>query len=257
MGRLDNKVAIITGASSGMGLAAAELFVREGAQVVGTGRRADVLTSALAGIEGEIFAFPCDARSETDWKACVDFTLEKFGKVDILVNNAGESDHKTLLETSLDDFNAQISENLTSVWLGMREVIPHMQKLGKGSIINCSSVTALMGGDLNAAAYCSAKGGVRALSKHAAVAFGKDHIRVNTIYPGPILSGLVRKYGVTTAEQLGRGFTDTIPLVPHAGDADEIANAYLYLASDESNFVTGQDICVDGGWTTGRVLKIQ
>jgi NAD(P)-dependent dehydrogenase (short-subunit alcohol dehydrogenase family) len=250
MGRLDNKVVIITGAASGMGLAAVELFAKEGAKIVATDIAISQLEETSSSIQGDIAALPLDVSSEEQWKAVCEHAIDTFGKIDILINNAGVSFHKTLLEEDLEGWNKTIALNLTSVWLGMKSVIPYMQKNGKGSIVNCVSLSAIVGAaDNGAAAYCAAKGGVRSLSKHAAVNFAKDNIRVNSVYPGAIFTGAARKHGVTSQEQLGQAFTSLIPLPPHAGEAYDIANAYLYLASDESKFVTGEELIVDGGWS--------
>ncbi|TKC16156.1 SDR family NAD(P)-dependent oxidoreductase [Robertmurraya kyonggiensis] len=250
MGRLENKVAVITGAASGMGLAAVELFVKEGAKVVATDIAFTQLEAEVAKIDGEILALELDVTSEEQWKNVADRTIEQYGKIDILVNNAGVSTHNTLLEETLEGWNKVLTLNLTSVWLGMKSVIPHMQNSGKGSIVNCVSLAAIIGSaDNGAAAYSAAKGGVRALSKHASVNFAKDNIRVNCVYPGAILTGAAKRHGVTSQEVLGQAFKNTIPLPPHAGEANDIAQAYLYLASDESKFVTGEELVVDGGWS--------
>lgn len=251
MGRLDNKVAIITGAASGMGLAAVQLFISEGAKVVATDIVFDQLEEVTAVIEGDILCARLDVTSDVDWKTVMEQTKEAFGKIDILINNAGVSFHKTLLEETLDGWNRTINLNLTSVFLGMQSVIPYMQENGGGSIVNCVSLAAIIGSaDNGAAAYAAAKGGVRALSKHAAINFAKENIRVNSIYPGAILTGAAERHGVTSREVLGKAFEGTIPLPPFAGEAIDIANGYLYLASDESKFVTGEELIIDGGWSS-------
>jgi NAD(P)-dependent dehydrogenase (short-subunit alcohol dehydrogenase family) len=251
MGRLDNKVAIITGAASGMGLAAAKLFAREGAKVVATDIAITQLTEEVCNVEGDILALELDVTSEEQWKNVSERAKNEFGKIDILINNAGVSVHKGLLEEDIEGWNKAIALNLTSVWLGMKSVIPYMQKNGKGSIVNCVSLAALVGGaDSGAAAYSAAKGGVRSLTKHTAINFARDNIRVNSVFPGAIFTGAARKYGVTSQEQLGTAFTNLIPLPPHAGEENDIAYAYLFLASDESKFVTGEELVVDGGWSS-------
>jgi len=251
MGRLDNKVAVITGAASGMGLAAVELFAQEGAQVVATDIALSQLEEAVSSIEGDILALKLDVTSEEQWHEAIERAIERFGKIDILVNNAGVSAHNKLLDETMEGWNKILSLNLTSVWLGMKSVIPRMQRNGKGSIVNCVSLSAVIGSaDNGAAAYCAAKGGVRSLTKHVAVNFAKDNIRANSVYPGAIFTGAARKHGVTSAEQLGQAFAGIIPLPPHAGEAIDIAQAYLYLASDESKFVTGEELVVDGGWSS-------
>lgn len=251
MGRLNEKTVIITGAASGMGLATVELFRKEGAKVIATDIAVEQLEKAVKRIEGEVSTFELNVTSENQWREVAEKTIEKFGKIDILINNAGVSVHKSLVDEDLEGWNKAVNLNLTSVFLGMKTIIPYMQANGKGSIVNCVSLAAIIGGaDNGAAAYSAAKGGVRALSKHAAINYAKDNIRVNSIYPGAILTGAVQKYGITTKEELGKSFKDTIPLPPHAGEAEDIANGYLYLASDESKFVTGEELVIDGGWSS-------
>ncbi|MFC4323715.1 SDR family NAD(P)-dependent oxidoreductase [Litchfieldia salsa] len=251
MERLQNKVAMITGAASGMGLAAAKLFAREGAKVAATDIAVTQLIEETRNFKGDILALELDVTSEEQWRIARERVIKEFGKIDILINNAGVSVHKSLLEEDLEGWNKAISINLTSVWLGMKTVIPYMQQNGKGSVVNCVSLAALVGGaDSGAAAYSAAKGGVRSLTKHAAINFAKDKIRVNSVFPGAILTGAVRKHGVTSQEQLGKAFQNIIPLPPHAGEESDIANAYLFLASDESKFITGEELVVDGGWSS-------
>lgn len=250
MGRLDNKIAIITGSASGMGLAATKLFLKEGAKVVATDIASAKLKEEFSN-QKDILTLELDVTSEKQWKTVSEQAVQAFGKIDILINNAGVSVHKGLLEEDLEGWNKAISLNLTSVWLGMKTVIPYMQQNNRGSIVNCVSLAAIVGGaDNGAVAYSAAKGGVRSLTKHAAINFAKNHIRVNSVYPGAILTGAAKKYGVTSQEQLGKAFTNKIPLPPHAGEENDIAYAYLYLASDESKFVTGEELIVDGGWSS-------
>lgn len=249
--RLENKVAIITGAASGMGLAAVKLFMSEGAKVIATDIVQDKLNEVTSLFEGDILCLPLDVTSEEQWKEVVEEAAKTFGKIDILINNAGVSLHKSLLEETLDGWNKMLNLNLTSVFLGMQTVIPYMQQNTGGSIVNCVSLAAIIGSaDNGAVAYAAAKGGVRAISKHAAVNFAKDNIRVNSIYPGAILTGAAERHGVTSREVLGKAFEGTIPLPPYAGEAMDIANGYLYLASDESKFVTGEELIIDGGWSS-------
>lgn len=255
MGRLNNKVAIITGAASGMGLAGARLFAKEGAKVVLTDIVEDTLeeaTKAIVNDGGEAISLVLDVSNPDSWKSTVEKTIDAFGKVDILVNNAGIHMAKGILEAEIDDWNKVLAINTTGVWLGMKSVIPYMQENGGGSIVNTSSIAAIVGGvaDANGAAYSASKGAVRSLTKHVAQNFGKDKIRVNSVHPGAIYTGMVEKSGIKSQEEMGENYKGKAALEPFAGEAIDIANAYLYLASDESKYVTGLELVVDGGWTT-------
>ncbi|MCM3570982.1 glucose 1-dehydrogenase [Neobacillus mesonae] len=255
MGRLEGKVAIITGAASGMGLAGAQLFAKEGAKVVAT----DVVVEKLERnvneiIEngGDVTALQLDVSKPESWSDVIDKTIRKYGKIDVLVNNAGIHIAKGILEAELDDWNKVMAINTTGVWLGMKAVIPHMQKNGGGSIINTSSIAAIVGGigDGHGAAYSASKGAVRSLTKHAAQWFGENNIRVNSVHPGAIFTGMAEAVGIKTQENMGSHYNGKAALRPYAGESMDIANAYLYLASDESKYVTGLELIVDGGWTT-------
>ena len=252
MARLEGKVAIITGAASGMGLAAAQLFAREGAKVVAGDVSMEALETEVAAIEGDVIAVKLDVASPESWKAAVDLTVEKFGKVDILINNAGIHIAKGVLEAELDDWNKVLAINTTGVWLGMKAVIPHMQAIGGGSIVNTSSIAGIVGGmpDGHGAAYSASKGAVRSLTKHVAQWFGKDNIRCNSVHPGAIFTGMVKAAGIKSREEMGSFYGATTPLPPHAGEPLDIAYGYLYLASDESKYVTGEELVIDGGWIT-------
>lgn len=253
MGRLTGKVAIITGAASGMGLGGAQLFAKEGAKVVATDVVFDVLEEKVKEINadgGEAIAMELDVSKPESWKAVVDETIAKYGKIDVLVNNAGIHIPKGILEAELEDWEKVMSINSTGVWLGMKSVIPYMQENGKGSIVNTSSIAAIVGGtaDAGGAAYSASKGAVRSLTKHAAQWFGKDNIRVNSVHPGAIFTGMVEKAGIKSQEEMGGNYEGLVPLKPYAGESQDIAHAYLYLASDDSKFVTGVELPVDGGW---------
>ncbi|MGG4143706.1 glucose 1-dehydrogenase [Paenibacillus algorifonticola] len=253
MGRLTGKIAIITGAASGMGLAGAQLFAKEGAKVVVTDVVEDVLQTKVSEIVengGDAIALKLDVSSPESWNAVVEATIAKYGKIDILVNNAGIHIAKGILEAELADWDKVMSINTSGVWLGMKAVIPHMQKNGRGSIVNTSSIAAIIGGiaDAQGAAYSASKGAVRSLTKHAAQWFAKDNIRVNSVHPGAVFTGMVEKAGIKSQVEMGEHYKSLAPLHPHAGESLDIAYAYLYLASDESKFVTGVELPVDGGW---------
>lgn len=240
--RLQNKVALVTGATSGIGLGIVKQFSKEGATVIAT----DVQKRILHEEAPHAPFMTLDVTSEEDWKHVVSSVIENYKTIDILVNNAGIHVPDKLLETSLDDYKRMMDTNATSVFLGMREVIPHMQTNGKGSIVNIASLAALTGSGAasgNGTAYSASKGAVRALSNHAANHFAKDNIRVNTIFPGPIKTPIMGKRQETIQERN----RDVVPLPPHYGEASDIAFGALYFASDESRFVTGDELVIDGG----------
>jgi NAD(P)-dependent dehydrogenase (short-subunit alcohol dehydrogenase family) len=254
MARLSDKVAIITGAASGMGLAGAQLFAREGATVVMTDVSEESLQREAAAIRdagGIATAIVLDVTSPESWTTVVDQVVAEHGRVDVLVNNAGIHIAKGILEAELDDWNKVMAVNTTGVWLGMKSVIPYMQRQGAGSIVNVSSIAAIVGGvsDAGGAAYSASKGAVRSLTKHAAQWFGRDGVRVNSIHPGSVFTGLAAAAGMTMetmAEQLG----GEVPLPPHVGEPNDIGYGMLYLASDEAKYITGEELVIDGGWTT-------
>lgn len=242
MARLEGKIAIVTGAASGMGLAQARLFVAEGAKVV----LADISRDgeAHAAALGTSAAFMRhDVSSEESWSKVVAFTTETFGSPSILINTAGiATDTIAFAETSLDDFDRMIRVNLQGVFLGMRTVTPPMSAAGGGSIVNIASAAALMGSE-GLSAYTASKAGVRGLSRAAAKELGKFGIRVNTIFPGAINTPIVTPELYKVFEEL---MAPKLP-IQRMGTADEIANATLFLASDEASYVTGAELTVDGG----------
>ena len=250
MGRVEGKTAIITGAASGMGLAAVELFAREGANVVAT----DVvpgLEDAVAGLDGSILTVHHDVSDAASWDAVVAAALEAFGEINILVNNAGIHVAKGVEDEDEEGWNRMLAVNTTGVYLGTKAVLPHLRAAGGGSVINCSSIAAIVGGagDGNGAAYSASKGAVRAFTKHCAQWHAAEHIRFNSVHPGAIFTGMVRAFGIKSIEEATATFgtTDT-PYPPHMGDPMDIAYGYLYLASDEAKFVTGAELVIDGGF---------
>jgi 3alpha(or 20beta)-hydroxysteroid dehydrogenase len=244
--RLAGKVAIVTGAAGGIGAAAARNFAGEGALLVLTdadGDRAQLLADELGGCA---HALAHDVRSETDWQAVLASALERHGHVDVLLNNAGVFLAAPLLETSLEDFRRVIDVNTTGVFLGMRTIAPTLIERRAGSIVNVSSVAGLTGAPY-LSAYGASKWAVRGISKSAAKELAQFGVRVNSVHPGQIDTDMNARQREKTPElidSLIRG----IPL-RRIGTAEEVAQALLYLASDESSYVTGSELVIDGGTT--------
>jgi len=251
MSRVAGKVAIVTGAASdpGLGRAIAQTLAREGARVVvtdvdepGVRRCADAIRAA----GGEAIALRQDVTSESGWQDVVERALAQFGRLDVLVNNAGIAVLKPLEAMTLAEWNRQIDVNLTSVFLGCRAVIGAMRSSGGGSIVNLSSVAGLVG-LRTAVAYGAAKGGVRIATKSVAMELARDRIRCNSVHPGFIWTNMqAQATGTRDPAQVQLG-----PLVPLGGlgQPQDVADCVLYLASDESKYVTGAEFTVDGGMT--------
>jgi NAD(P)-dependent dehydrogenase (short-subunit alcohol dehydrogenase family) len=248
-GRLTGKVALITGGASGIGRATALFFSCEGAAVA----IADVNGTAGAAVVDEIvrLAGSCifesaDVSRAADCKRLVEQTIQKFGRIDILFNNAGIIRRARITDLSEDDWDRVMAVNVKSIYLLSREVIPHMEQRGTGSIINTASGWGLVGG-ASAAAYCASKGAVVLLTKAMAIDHG-PHIRVNCICPGDTDTAMLRAEAAQLGAPVDRFLGDAAnrPL-GRVGRADEIAQAVLYLASDASSFVTGTALVVDGG----------
>lgn len=253
-GRVADKVALVTGAASGLGKATAERLAGEGAAVVVAdirGEPAEAVAAAIRQSGGRATARQLDVSNETDWSAAVADAESAFGKLDVLVNNAGTADGTWIHKLSLDRWRKVMAINLDGVFLGIKYGAEAMKRCGGGSIVNISSVAGLVGIAEGASAYCASKGGVTLLTRAAALEFAllKSNIRVNSVHPGymqtPMLEGVINAYREPDAardalmrnEPLGR-----------FGEPKDIANAVLYLASDEAAYVTGTQLTVDGGY---------
>lgn len=246
--RLEGKVAFVSGGAQGMGAVEARLFAREGAKVA----IGDVLPegeSVAREIEdagGECVFAKLDVACEAEWQAAIAATVARFGWLDVLVNNAGVSQWGLVHETSEADWDRVMDINAKGVFLGTKAAIPAMLEAGGGSIINISSQLGLVGTEMSSPQYQSSKGAVRLLTKLTAMQYAKDGIRCNSVHPGPIMTPMTeprREDPATYAEMLAR-----IPLGRY-GEPEEIANGVLFLASDESGWMTGSELVLDGGWT--------
>ena len=252
MGRLDNKVAVVTGGASNpsLGRAMSIALAREGAKVVLT----DIDTEGGKKVEeeilnssGEAFFIKQDVTSSKDWEEVRNETLGKYNKIDILVNNAGIAIIKPLEETSAEEWDKTIDVNLKSVFLGCKTFLPDMRKQKSGSIINISSIAGLVGLS-NCSAYNASKGGVRLLTKNIAVEYGDFNVRCNSIHPGFMATNMNDPKVIAERGRDINALTDAIPL-KRMGTAEDIANCALFLASDESVYVTGSEYTVDAGLT--------
>lgn len=245
--RLQNKIAIITGAGSGIGQGIALAFVKEGAKVVVADWSEEGGKETVEQIKkenGEAIFIKTDVSKTADIEQMVKTCLDKFGRVDILVNNAGIYRTYNLHEMSEEDWDKTINVNLKSVFLGSKRVIPEMLKQGKGKIVNTASIAGLVG-FAQSGAYCASKGGVIALTKEMALEYAPKKINVNCICPGVIKTAMTKDM---IADPATKQFLESSTPYPRLGEPEDIAMAAVYLASDESDFVNGHALVVDGGW---------
>ena len=247
MQRLQDRVAVITGAASGIGLAAARRLAEEGARVV----VADVNEQAgkeAADAVGGLFV-KTDVTSEDDVRSLYEVAHDRHGHIDIAFNNAGISppDDDSILSTGLDAWRRVQEVNLTSVYLCCKHVIPYMQRQGKGSVINTASFVATMGAATSQISYTASKGGVLAMSRELGVQFAREGIRVNALSPGPVNTPLLQELFAKDPERAARRLVH-IPM-GRFGTSEEMVNGALFLASDEASFMTGQSLLIDGGIT--------
>jgi NAD(P)-dependent dehydrogenase (short-subunit alcohol dehydrogenase family) len=255
MARLDGKVAVITGAGSGIGRVAASLFAAEGAQVVVADVVGDQAEAAVADIEGAggtATAVTVDVSDEAQVAAMIDRALSTYGGVHVLFNNAGifPGDDGGILDTPPETWQRVMEVNLKGVWLGCRAAVPAMLDSGGGSIVNVASFVALVGAATAQMAYTASKGGVLAMTRELAVEYARKGIRANSICPGPIETPLLAEL-LSDPERRQRRLVH-IP-IGRFGRPEEIAKAALFLASDDASFVTGSALVVDGGITAAYV----
>jgi NAD(P)-dependent dehydrogenase (short-subunit alcohol dehydrogenase family) len=252
--RLQDKVAIITGAGGGQGLAASRIFAREGAKVVVAEWKQELGEAAAAELQRaghEALFVKTDVSREEDVAAMVERTLAKFGRVDVLFNNAGigyGAGFKlgSILETPLADWNGMLGVNLNGAYLCSRHVVPHMIRQRAGSIVHNASMNGLVGNPGTSDAYTAAKGGVIALTRTMAAELGKHSVRVNCVCPGPIDTPMLAP--ALKIPERARQYQEKT-LLGRVGTPEEVANVALFLASDEASYVTGVVLPVDGGWT--------
>jgi len=247
--RLEGKVAIVTGAARGIGRATALRFSAEGARVVLADRDRDALaaTAAAAGPADAVLARPCDVARAAEVEALVTAALERFGRIDILVNNAGYGHRGTVEQTSEAEWDALMATNVKGVFLCSRAVLPAMRRQGGGTIVNVASTTSFIGIP-ERAAYVASKGAVAALTRAMAVDHAKEGIRVVAVAPGTVATDYYDRVVAGSRDPEGmRRMLAARQLIGRAGTPEEIANAILFLASDEASFCVGTILLVDGG----------
>jgi NAD(P)-dependent dehydrogenase (short-subunit alcohol dehydrogenase family) len=248
--RLAGKVALISGGARGMGAAEARLFAREGARVV----LGDILEAEGKSVEADVVAkggqaafVRLDVTREADWVEAVAAAERRFGRLDILINNAGIGGPSSRVEdTAAEAWDRVMAVNAKGVFLGTKAAVPAMRRAGGGSIVNIASQLGLVGFDDSTPQYTASKGAVRLLTKTTALQYAREGIRCNSVHPGPIVTPMTefRRADPAIRERM----VARIPLGRY-GEAEEVAYAVLYLASDEASFVTGSELVIDGGWT--------
>ena len=247
--RLEGKVALISGGARGQGAAEAKLFAGEGAKVV----FGDVLDDLGKQVEaeihevgGEALYIHLDVTNAADWASAVEAAVSRYGRLDVLVNNAGITIRKNVEDTTEEDWDRIMAINAKGVFLGTKQAIPAMRESGGGSIVNISSTAGLVGSPYSGASYAATKGAVRLFTKATAIQYAKEGIRCNSVHPGLLETPMTQDMLADAAHREER--TQRIPL-GRVGTAEDVAYGVLYLASDESSFVTGSELVIDGGAT--------
>ena len=253
MERVSDKIALVTGATSGIGRAIAVKLAKEGAHVIVTGRNREAGQEAVLEINKErekSIYVDLDVTKESDWETVVDIITNKYKKLDILVNNAGITAAKSIEDTSLEEWRNIIEVNLDGVFIGTKACIPLLRSSDSASIINISSVLGITAAEM-VSAYTASKAAVRLFTKCSALELAVDKIRVNSIHPAFIHTPMMEKTALNLYGNVSKGKAEFDKLHPigEIGNADDIANAALYLASDESSFSTGSELVIDGGYT--------
>jgi len=249
MGRMQNKTAVVTGGGKGIGRAVSMMLAREGAKVVLTQRHAEDAEQTVGEIEkngGTAMYVKQDVSIEDDWKRLLDETRSKYGTPDVLVNNAGIYIIEDLARTTVDQWKKLMSINAMGVFLGMKHFAPAMADKGGGAIVNISSVAGMVGVPGHVL-YSASKGAVLTMTKDAAIEYASRKVRINSVQPAYIDTGMA-DYGAKEQGTTKQGLAEMHPL-GRLGEPDDVAYAVLYLASDESAFVTGAELVLDGGYT--------
>lgn len=242
MGRLSGKIAIVTGGASGIGKAMVELFQKEDATVIA----ADINDSTIAEISKleNVHGYKLNVASDEEWKVFSQKIKTEFGRIDILINNAGISSEKPFDQINYDDWKVMLDVNSFGPFAGMKHIAPIMAEQGGGSIVNISSYTAKIGQGFNH--YTASKGAVRAMSKAAATTFGRNGVRINALFPGVIDTPMTQ--ALSDSKELLSQLIQATPL-QRLGKPEDIAQAALFLASDESSYITGAELVIDGGFS--------
>lgn len=254
-GRLEGRVAIVTGGGSGIGAASVRCFAREGAAVIVadlSGTRADKIVQEVAAAGGKARMIKMDAADPEGMQAAIKLALDSYGRLDVMFNNAGYAELASVEETTLESWNRVLAVTLTSTFLGIKYSVPVMRNQGGGAIVNTASISGTRG-DHGLGSYNAAKAGVINLTRTAAIENARHKIRVNCVCPGAINTRAPELLAGNRADEFRRLQGAAAPL-GRMGEPEEIANTVLFLASDEASFITGEAIIVDGGMTIGTGL---